>query len=69
MEFRREPSLTVGLAPPLLRSNTLLGHYPKERDNEPNYRVAIAATVESTNSTRRFSAQNRSFGFAERNAT
>jgi hypothetical protein len=27
MEFRREPSLTVGLAPPLLRSNTLLGHY------------------------------------------
>jgi hypothetical protein len=29
MEFRREPSLTVGLAPPLLRSNTLLGHYPR----------------------------------------
>jgi hypothetical protein len=28
MEIRREPSLTVGLAPPLLRSNTLLGHYP-----------------------------------------
>jgi hypothetical protein len=27
MEFWREPSLTVGLAPPLLRSNTLLGHY------------------------------------------